>query len=69
MNKHYVVGDKVNYHLFIGGPIKSTGHTIKAIELQPNNYGADVAWISEKSGCVDLEALSINNGDSNNGTL
>jgi len=59
MKHNFIVGNKVNYHLFIGGPVKSTNHTIKSIELEPNNYGADVAWISGKSGCVDLEALSI----------
>lgn len=51
-------GDKVNYHSFIGGPVSSTGHEIKQIQLQPNNFGEDVAWITGKSGCVSLEALS-----------
>ena len=54
----YKVGDKVNYHSFIGGPVATENHVIRAIELQPNNYGADVAWLTDKSGCVDLEALS-----------
>lgn len=54
----YKIGDKVNYHVFIGGPIVSTDHEIKSIELQPNNYGEDVAWITNKSSCVSLGALS-----------
>lgn len=55
----FKVGDSVNYHSVIGVPVTSTGHEIKTIEMQPNNYGCDVAWISDKSGCVDLKALSI----------
>lgn len=53
------IGDNVNYHSIIGGPVTSTGHKIKAIEREPNNYGCDVAWITGKSGCVALEALSL----------
>lgn len=52
------VGDRVNYHSRIGGAVTSTGHTIKAIEQEPNNFGCDVAWIAGKSGCVALAALS-----------
>ena len=51
-------GDEVNYHDIIGGKITSTGHKIKTIELAPNNYGCDVAWITGKSGCVAMRALS-----------
>jgi hypothetical protein len=51
-------GDKVNYHSVIGGPVTSTGHEIRTIEKMPNNYGSDVAWITGKSGCVDLDSLS-----------
>jgi hypothetical protein len=54
------VGDKVDYHSVRGGPITSENHTVKSIEREPNNYGCDVAWITGKSGCVDIDALSIN---------
>ena len=56
--KAFDIGDKVNYHSIIGGPVTSTGHVIKLIEHEPNNFGCDVAWITDKSGCVALEALS-----------
>ena len=52
-------GDEVNYHSIIGGEITSTGHKIKYIELAPNNYSSDVAWITGKSGCVAMRALSL----------
>jgi len=52
------LGDKVNYHSMVGGPVTSEGHVIEVIKLQPNNFGCDVAWISGKSGCVALAALS-----------
>lgn len=52
-------GDKVNYHSIIGGPVTSTGHEIKTIQLEPNNFSSDVAWVTGKSGCVALEALSF----------
>lgn len=57
---NFEIGDKVDYHSIIGGEITSKDHEIKHIELEPNNFGCDVAWISGKSGCVALEALSIN---------
>ena len=52
------INDKVNYHCFAGGEISSTGHVVKSIELQPNNYGEDVAFITGKSGCISIEHLS-----------
>jgi len=58
MAKTFNVGDIVNYHAIIGDGITSTGHTITTILPAPNNFGRDVAWISGKSGCVSLEALS-----------
>lgn len=51
-------GDIVNYHRLIGGKVTSTGHEITDIELKPNNYGEDVAWITNKRGCVSMKALS-----------
>ncbi len=55
------VGDKVNYHSLIGGPVTSTGHEVTDIEEQPNNYGSDVAWVTNKRGCVAVAALSLYN--------
>lgn len=63
MSKELKVLDSVNYHMIVGGEITSTGHSIKVIELQPNNFGCDVAWITGKSGCVDLEHLTKINED------
>lgn len=53
------VGDKVNYHMIIGDGITSSGHIIKTIQRQPNNFGCDVAWITNKSGCVSIAHLSL----------
>ena len=55
------LGDKVNYHSVMNprGPITSSGHTVKTIMVTPNNFDTDVAWITGKSGCVALDALSI----------
>lgn len=52
------VGDKVDYHSMIGGEATSTGHTVTHIDLEPNNFSCDVAFISGKSGCVDIDHLS-----------
>lgn len=52
------VGYKVDYHSIVGGPVTSTGHTIRAVERRPNNYGRDVAWVTGKAGCVALDALT-----------
>jgi len=51
-------GDMVNYHSLIGGEITSKGHVIEMINRAPNNFGCDVAWISDKAGCVAIDALS-----------
>lgn len=53
------IGDTVNYHAFQNSPATSTGHTIKRIEREPNNFGCDVAWITGKSGCISLNCLSL----------
>lgn len=58
MSTAFKVGDIVNYHCFAGGKITSTGHEIKLVDLAPNNFGYDVAWITRKSGCVSLSHLS-----------
>ncbi len=51
-------GDTVDYHSIIGGPVTSTGHQIRLFDLAPNDFGQNVAWITGKSGCVALTALS-----------
>lgn len=54
-------GDVVDYHSIIGGPVTSTEHTIQHIgEL---GHGETVAWLSDKSGCVSLNAISLSNGN------
>jgi hypothetical protein len=54
----YKVGDIVNYHAEIGGAVTSKGHVIQHIDKLKS--GHDVAWISHKSGCVAISALSKN---------
>jgi len=58
MGKALNTGDKVDYHSIIGGAVTSRGHTIEDIERAPNNFGCDVAWISDHRGCVAVRALS-----------
>jgi len=60
MNDQIKEGSPVNYHSIIGGQVTSTGHTVKRILKEPNNFGQDVAWITGKAGCVAIDALSIN---------
>ncbi len=52
------IGDKVNYHSIIDGPVTSTGHMIIDIDYAPNNFGCDVAWITNKVGSIAIRALS-----------
>lgn len=54
----FKVGEKVNYHSISGGDVTSANHEIKRVELEPNNFGESVAWLTGKSGCVSLEHLS-----------
>lgn len=49
------VGQVVDYHSIIGGPITSRKHTITKIG---NLHGVPVAWITGGSGCVAIEALT-----------
>jgi len=58
---NFKIGDTVNYHSIIGGEITSSNHVITHIDLAPNNFGCNVAWISGKSGCVCIDALSNEN--------
>lgn len=49
-------GDTVDYHPKIGNPAKSFSHVVKSVF--PGGSGYMVAFISEKRGHVDLDALS-----------
>jgi len=53
------VGDKVDYSSVVGMGLTSLDHVIKSIKLMPNNFGCDVAWVSGKSSCVDIEHLLL----------
>lgn len=58
--RNFKVGDKVNYHSIIGHGVTSEGHEITAIDDEPNNnFGGPVAWLTNKSGCVSFDALSL----------
>jgi hypothetical protein len=52
------VGDLVDYHSVIGGPVTSSGHRVVQIIDTPNNFGHAVAFVSNKIGCVAVSALS-----------
>ena len=54
----FKIGDTVDYHEIIGGPVTSEDHVIRDIDRAPNNYDCDVAWLTSKRGCVALRALS-----------
>ena len=53
--KDIKVGDIVYYHSVIGGKVTSSGHQVTAIEKR---YGQWIAWITGKSACVAIKALS-----------
>lgn len=52
-----LVGDLVDYHAVIGGPITSQGHIVETIGSL-NGGKTPVAWITCKSGCVAIVALT-----------
>lgn len=51
----FKVGDIVNYHSVLGGPVTSTHHQITHIEKR---NGKLIAFITEKRGVVALNCLS-----------
>lgn len=51
-------GEKVDFHLRIGGEVTSTGHTVLEVWPRPNNFGCDVARVSGLSGWVATAALT-----------
>ena len=51
------IGDMVDYHSVIGEEITSRNHIIKAVQMWSS--GKMVAWITDKSGCVAIDALSL----------
>ena len=57
------IGDKVNYHAVIDGPVTSTGHTVRHIAPIPSG-NVDMVWISGTSGCVHPYSLSLEQGNS-----
>lgn len=52
------VGEKVDFHLRIGGEVTSAGHTVLEVWPKPNNFGCDAARISGVSGWVSQAALT-----------
>lgn len=55
MGKVFEIGDIVDYHSIIGRAATSKGHEITRIRDVNNEK---VVWITGKSGCVAIEALS-----------
>lgn len=51
-------GDIVDYHSLIGGPVTSEGHEVRAVQLVPNSFGEDVAWLRGWPGAVSMKALT-----------
>ena len=51
-------GDFVDYHGIIGGPVTSHGHEVRAVQLVPNSFGEDVAWLRGWPGAVSMKALT-----------
>lgn len=47
------VGEDVNYHSVIGGPVTSNNHSIYHIE-----HYQGIAWITNHGACVAIDALS-----------
>ncbi len=66
--KDLKLGDKVSYSLFNNdflGRIENIKSievgTVTSIEIEPNAYGCDVAFVTGKSGCVDIAHLTKHN--------
>lgn len=58
-HKHTIrKGDKVDYHSIIGGPVTLAGATVTEDPYQMAS-GHWVTFISGKSGCVSLDALTL----------
>lgn len=57
MRPRFQIGDVVDYHAVIDGPVTSRGHVVTALGSLPS--GRPVAWITGKARCVTLEALSL----------
>lgn len=61
------VGEKVDFHLRIGGDVTSSGHTVTEVWPRPNKFGCDVARISGVSGWVAQAALTRTPADGRSG--
>lgn len=57
------VGDYVDFHSVIGGPI--TLRHRRVYQTCDDFHGRSVAWISGKAGCVAVEALTPSQGEVN----
>ena len=57
--KDLKVGDSVSYHSILGQGVTSKDHQVTLIDPMPNNSGCDIAWVTGKSGCVDIEHLEL----------
>lgn len=74
MRMNIEVGDRVDYHVVIGKEATTYDHEVERLGTLPN--GEQVAWITDKRGCVAVDALSINHvkkdfyiGKNNNSTM
>ena len=62
---HLKIGDRVDYHSVIGKEITSKGHTVEIIQhINSDPESRIVAWITDHTGCVALEALSRSKDES-----
>ena len=52
------VGDVVDYHAIIDGPVTSKAHTITHIASIPSSNNVPMVWITGKAGCVHPYALT-----------
>ena len=61
------IGDRVNYHALIDGPVTSTGHEVTHIASIPSSNNVPMVWISGKAGCVHPYSLSLDTAATNHG--
>ena len=58
--KDLKVGDKVSYRAALGFQVEATeNHEVTRIEPMPNAFCCDIAWITGKSGCIDIKHLTL----------
>jgi hypothetical protein len=57
----FSIGDKVDFHSIVNGPVTSENHEITELEIRGDKrFGGQfaVAFISDHSGFVSIESLS-----------